>query len=96
MTSIEDIQKAWRARWADPVIERPTCFNRPAFSEIVTSSDFPGVEYQNRMSRNCPHWAGPGANAFVMGWCDSAGGKRTPWSACNGCQWRADYLGILI
>lgn len=82
----ENVQESWRKRWEDPVIERPSCYNRPAFRPTVTSDEFE-VQFPFRMSEGCPHWK-PGGNAHVRPHCDSNGGKRTPWSSCAGCKWK--------
>lgn len=66
-------------------IERPSCYDRAPWSKTVNSCH--GHSYPFVMTDHCPHWEPPGGNAHVRAWCDSAGGKKTPWSACTGCQW---------
>lgn len=86
MSGVIDVQQAWHDRWSDKPTVRPTCHNRPAFTGTVASVEFPGLAYDYRMTADCGHWK-PGGNAHVRQWCDSAGGLKTPWSACNGCKW---------
>jgi hypothetical protein len=81
-----DVQEMWFLRTQAPeVIERPSCFNRPDFSRNVFSVEFPGKWYEFRQSVDCPHWKA-GGNAHVRKWCDSQGGRKTPWHACSGCR----------
>ncbi len=87
MTTQEEIQASWKRRWEDAPVIRPSCYNRPAFVDVVISKEF-GIEFNQRMTLGCPHWQNVGGNAHVRAYCDSAGGRRTPWSACNGCRWK--------
>jgi hypothetical protein len=87
-SDLGDVQQMWFRRTQAPeVIERPSCYNRPAFVRNVYSEEFPGKWYKFRQTQECPHWK-PGGNAHVRKMCDSASGKTTPWHACSGCLWK--------
>lgn len=90
MTTLAEVQQLWHNRWApEPQPERPSCYNHKPFVETVTSDEFPDVVYPFRMSRYCGHWHA-GGNAHIRAWCDSAGGRRTSWTACSGCNWKGE------
>jgi len=71
MSTLAEVQKMWRERWADPPRERPSCFNRPDYPPPW----FPG----------CPHWK-PGGNAFVLLKRHDTGGRMGSWHDCSGCR----------
>ena len=83
-----DVSEMWFQRTQAPVIiERPSCYDRPAFSSAIASAEFSGLQYEFRQSLDCPHWK-QGGNAWVRSVCDSMGGRRFSWGACNGCKWK--------
>jgi len=73
MITQQECADAWRRRWADPVIERPSCYNRLEF-------DWSG-------RNGCSAWF-PGGNAHVTARMIDKGGKVFEWYRCNGCERR--------
>lgn len=69
-TPMKETQEAWRRRWTDLAIERPSCYNRADYEAVW----LPG----------CPHWRSMG-NAHVTPKLVDRGGKQLRWVACNGC-----------
>lgn len=84
-TPMETVQQNWLNRHKEPEVDRPTCWNRAQWTGVVDSGY--GHSYLFTLSDGCPHWQ-PGSNAYTRKMCDSAGAKKTPWSACSGCEWK--------
>lgn len=83
--TMQECQIAWRRACAEPETIRPACYNRKDYDQPVTSAEFPHLTWTTRWLPGCPHWR-PGGNAATLKQCDSPGGRKTPWHACNGCS----------
>lgn len=65
---------------------KPSCYNRPAFVQIVHSDEFE-VSYPFRMLESCAAWM-PGGNTYVRPYGTGQAGKRFEWADCDGCMWK--------
>lgn len=74
-STLEQVQEGWRKRWADPVIERPSCYGREPFGGV--------------WREGCSAWFKPSGNAYVTDRL-SKDSKSFPWAICNGCKRKAE------
>lgn len=70
------VADSWRARWANPPVRKPVCYNRKDYTNPL------GKPWRE----GCPHWY-TGGNAHVLSK-NHAGfnGETFGWGECNGCK----------
>lgn len=64
------------------MIERPSCYDRAPFGGVW----LPG----------CSAWFPPAGNAYVRERMADRGGKMFSWTACDGCERKAERQAFLV